>query len=51
MEKRERVRIFWVPRIISETGKARTLNFVRTFIGSIRIKAHENFGESIVVGA
>ena len=37
---------FWVP-IISGTGKAiRTLNFVRTFIGSIRTKSRENFGKS-----
>ena len=41
------VHIFWVPRIISGTGiKLRTSNFVRTFIGSIGTKAHENVGNS-----
>jgi len=48
-EKRKRGRIqrlskfFWVPPIISGTGKA---NFVGTFIGSIGTKAQENVGKS-----
>jgi len=49
-EKRQRGRIQGLPiflstPIISGTGKAATSNFVRTFIGSIRSKAHENFRE------
>jgi len=39
--------IFWVPPIISGTGKAiRTSNFVGTFIESIGTKAHENVWNS-----
>jgi len=36
-------KIFWVPPIISGTGKAS--NFVRTFIGWFETKAHEKFWE------
>jgi len=38
--------IFWVPLLSQERIKLRTSNYVRTFIGSIRTKAHENVGNS-----
>jgi len=52
LEKREHGHIqdcpnFWVPYNLRV--KLRTSNFVRTFIGSIGTKAHENFGK-IAVG-
>ena len=54
LEKRERWRRplsrgcpnFWVPPIISGTGKATDFKFCRTLIGSIGTKAHKNFGNS-----
>ena len=52
LEKRERGRIqglpkfFGYPLLSQERVKLRTSNFVRTFIGSIGTKAHENVGNS-----
>jgi len=51
LEKRKRGRIqglpkfFWVPLLSQERVKLRTSNFVGTFIGSIRTKAHEKCSE------
>ena len=36
---------FWVPTIISGTGKATDFNFLGTFTGSIGTKAHEKCWE------
>jgi len=45
--------IFWVPPIVSGTGKATVasdFSFVGTFMGSVGTKAHENVGNSIFCG-
>ena len=38
--------IFWVPPIISATGKATDFKFCRNIIGSTGTKTHENIGNS-----
>jgi len=54
LEKRERGRIQGLPTFLGtllsqEQVKLRASNFVRTLIGSIGTKAHENFLEKIAV--
>jgi len=43
-------KVFGYPLLSQERVKLRTSNFVGTFIGSIRTKAHENVGNRVALG-